>query len=169
MLVMQELRRPGRAGSAWLEAIRPDQVRHCSAALRSARCVRIWALSVRLHNLDGTVSFRLDIAWWLTHGDTRPKGAETVPNRQGQGEALGLAREVRYQLESEAWHSLAPLPCLRLLTTEKALSLFRVAKDSRRFVLECDWETTLSAFRQPPLLARPVAPGPSPLPQVVGR
>ncbi len=34
---VQELRRLGRAGSAWLEAIRPDQVRHGGAALRIAR------------------------------------------------------------------------------------------------------------------------------------
>jgi hypothetical protein len=39
---VQELRPLGRAGSAWLEAIRPDQVRHgCTArwALRSFRCL----------------------------------------------------------------------------------------------------------------------------------
>jgi hypothetical protein len=37
----QELRRLGRAGSAWLEPIRPDQVRHGGAALKSARWVNV--------------------------------------------------------------------------------------------------------------------------------
>jgi hypothetical protein len=36
---VQELRRLGRAGSAWLEAIRPDQVRHCGGELRSEHWV----------------------------------------------------------------------------------------------------------------------------------
>ncbi len=39
---VQELRRLGRAGSAWLEAIRQDQVCGGGTALRSAR----WALTV---------------------------------------------------------------------------------------------------------------------------
>ena len=58
----------GRAGSAWLEAIRLDQVRHCGAALKSARCVRIWALPVQLHILDGTVPCRLAVSFHLAKG-----------------------------------------------------------------------------------------------------
>ena len=41
LLAAQGLRRPARAGSAWLEAIRPDQDRHGRAPLRRVHWVHV--------------------------------------------------------------------------------------------------------------------------------
>ena len=72
--------------------------------------MRIWALPVRLHSLDGTVSARLDIVLRLTHGDPRPKGAETGSNRQGQGQTARRTRGVRGGQCLEGQARLSGLP-----------------------------------------------------------
>ena len=59
-------------------------------ALGAVSAAAHWALPVRLHSLDGTVSFRLDIVWWLIRGDPKPKGNETDSTRQGQGQGFRL-------------------------------------------------------------------------------
>ncbi len=53
---VQEQRRLGCALSAWLEAIRPDQVRPCCVALRLRRLLQSVASASRLVCFDGIVS-----------------------------------------------------------------------------------------------------------------